>query len=106
MPVGIEVRKDGTVAFEFDERADFVRTLPVAMARRRGAVQVAYTPDTEFAIRDVGRFTGYDVQTLRRLEAEGKIPASARDANGARVWRAVDIARIREHRTKSMRLER
>jgi len=76
MPTGVQLRKNGDVVFSFDA-------------------------DTLFSIGDVARFTGYDEQTLRRLEKAKTIPASVRDDGDRRTWRAIDILKIREHRNRS-----
>ena len=78
MPIDIVVKKDGRIGFEFDS-------------------------DSLFVIGEVSRYTGYNTRTLQRLEAEGTIPGSTRDESGRRVWRAVDIVKIRSHRNKTMR---
>ena len=102
MPTEISVADDGSVEFGFEPGSDYVSRMPLGLRRNKDRVMVRWSPDTEFGIADVARFTGYNVRTLQRLDEEGVIPRSTRDdSRNRRTWRAVDIVKIREHRNRT-----
>lgn len=100
MPIIIEKKKGGRIRFKFEPNAEFLKDMPLAIVRKRKLVLVEFSPNTEFPIADVARFTGYNSQTLQRLDGK-TIPPSHRDDNGRRVWFAKDIVTIRAYRNKT-----